>query len=100
MFDWVVICSFSFSLGKAVMTDKSSLWLVSLGVEGMTCNSCVQSIEQRIGSLAGVIDVKVQYTLRHLFTIYNHCNAEPQKLNMCMFLGLNVETIRKALAFS
>lgn len=25
----------------------------------MTCGSCVQSIEQRIGSLPGVIDIKV-----------------------------------------
>lgn len=41
------------------MTDKGSLCLVSLGVEGMTCNSCVQTIQQRIGSFAGVIDVKV-----------------------------------------
>lgn len=41
------------------MTDKGSLCLVSLGVEGMTCDSCVQSIEQQIGSLAGVIDIKV-----------------------------------------
>lgn len=41
------------------MTDKGSLCLVFLGVEGMTCNSCVQSIEQRVGSFVGVIDVKV-----------------------------------------
>lgn len=41
------------------MTQKDSLCSVSLGVEGMTCGSCVQSIEQRIGSLPGVIDIKV-----------------------------------------
>lgn len=56
---WLYFPFLSFGLGKAVMTDKGSLCLVSLGVEGMTCNSCVQSIEQRIGSFAGVIDVKV-----------------------------------------
>lgn len=41
------------------MTDKGNLCEVTLGVEGMTCNSCVQSIEQRIGSFTGVIDIKV-----------------------------------------
>lgn len=46
-------------LGNAVMTHKDSLCSVSLSVEGMTCESCVQSIEQRIGSLDGVIHIKV-----------------------------------------
>uniref|UniRef100_A0A673ZGG5 P-type Cu(+) transporter n=1 Tax=Salmo trutta TaxID=8032 RepID=A0A673ZGG5_SALTR len=32
---------------------------VCLGVEGMTCDSCVQSIEQRIGGLPGVVHIKV-----------------------------------------
>lgn len=41
------------------MTDKGSLSLVSLGVKGMTCNSCVQSIKQQLESFVGVIDVKV-----------------------------------------
>lgn len=44
------------------MTPKSGMYSVSIGVEGMTCGSCVQSIEQRIGSLAGVIHIKV-YTV-------------------------------------
>lgn len=46
-------------LDEAVMAQKGSLCSVSLGVEGMTCGSCVQSIEQRIGSLPGVVDIKV-----------------------------------------
>lgn len=41
------------------MTQKVNLSSVSLGVEGMTCGSCVQSIEQRIGTLPGVIHIKV-----------------------------------------
>lgn len=50
-------------LDKAIMAEKTgSLFSVSLGVEGMTCGSCVQSIEQRIGSLPGVIDIKVYNT--------------------------------------
>uniref|UniRef100_A0A3P9H299 P-type Cu(+) transporter n=1 Tax=Oryzias latipes TaxID=8090 RepID=A0A3P9H299_ORYLA len=35
------------------MTQKVNLCSVALKVEGMTCGSCVQSIEQRIGSLPG-----------------------------------------------
>lgn len=42
-----------------IMTQKTNLCSVSLGVNGMTCGSCVQSIEQRIGSLPGVIHIKV-----------------------------------------
>lgn len=42
------------------MAQRGSLSSVSLGVEGMTCGSCVQSIEQRIGSLSGVVDIKVR----------------------------------------
>lgn len=46
-------------LGNAVMKHKDGLCSVSLSVEGMTCDSCVQSIEQRIGSLDGVIHIQV-----------------------------------------
>lgn len=45
------------------MTQKARLVSLSLGVEGMTCGSCVQSIEQRIGSFPGVIDIKVSPAL-------------------------------------
>ncbi|MEK4248987.1 copper chaperone CopZ [Paenibacillus sp. FSL W7-1287] len=32
---------------------------VTLKVEGMSCNHCVQSVERSVGELAGVGDVKV-----------------------------------------
>ncbi|XP_072170821.1 copper-transporting ATPase 1-like [Diadema setosum] len=35
------------------------LAMVIIGIEGMTCNSCVRSIEDKIGSLAGVRSIKV-----------------------------------------
>ncbi|XP_061690064.1 copper-transporting ATPase 1 isoform X2 [Syngnathoides biaculeatus] len=41
------------------MTQQGSVCDVTLGVGGMTCGSCVQSIEQKIGSLPGVIHIKV-----------------------------------------
>lgn len=42
------------------------VYSVSLGVDGMTCHSCVQSIEQRIGSLPGVIHIKVNGVIVHI----------------------------------
>uniref|UniRef100_A0A4W5RNY5 P-type Cu(+) transporter n=1 Tax=Hucho hucho TaxID=62062 RepID=A0A4W5RNY5_9TELE len=45
------------------MTLKAKLSSVCLGVEGMTCGSCVQSIEQRVGGLPGVVHIKVVYDL-------------------------------------
>lgn len=51
------------------MTHKRSLCSVSLGVEGMTCGSCVQSIEQRIGSLPGVMHIKVNVGSLKLFVV-------------------------------
>lgn len=55
------------------MTDKGTgLCAVTLGVEGMTCASCVQSIEQRIGSLEGVMDVKVDAGIRRTFTLISY----------------------------
>uniref|UniRef100_A0A4W5RNF6 P-type Cu(+) transporter n=1 Tax=Hucho hucho TaxID=62062 RepID=A0A4W5RNF6_9TELE len=44
------------------MTLKAKLSSVCLGVEGMTCGSCVQSIEQRVGGLPGVVHIKVAIT--------------------------------------
>ena len=32
---------------------------VTLKVEGMSCNHCVQSVERSVGELAGVVQVKV-----------------------------------------
>lgn len=51
-----------------------NLCRVILGVEGMTCGSCVQSIEGRIGGLPGVIHIQVRILLnltRHKVLIYN-----------------------------
>lgn len=57
-------------LDEAIMTQKVNLCTVSLGVEGMTCGSCVQSIEQRIGSLPGVIHIKVNESFAN---VYERC---------------------------
>uniref|UniRef100_A0A672RGE2 P-type Cu(+) transporter n=1 Tax=Sinocyclocheilus grahami TaxID=75366 RepID=A0A672RGE2_SINGR len=45
------------------MALSANLCRVTMGVEGMTCGSCVHSIEGRIGGLQGVIHIQVRATL-------------------------------------
>ncbi|XP_038155049.1 copper-transporting ATPase 1 [Cyprinodon tularosa] len=63
------------------MTQKVSLSSVSLGVEGMTCGSCVQSIEQRIGSLHGVIQIKVSLEQKSATVIFDPSEQSPESLS-------------------
>ncbi|XP_068570699.1 copper-transporting ATPase 1 isoform X2 [Cebidichthys violaceus] len=63
------------------MTQKVNLCSVSLGVVGMTCGSCVQSIEQRIGSLPGVIHIKVSLEQKNATVIFDHSQHSPESLS-------------------
>ncbi|XP_010753135.3 copper-transporting ATPase 1 [Larimichthys crocea] len=63
------------------MTHKVNLCSVSLGVEGMTCGSCVQSIEQRIGSLPGVMHIKVSLEQRNATVLFDHSQQSPESLS-------------------
>uniref|UniRef100_A0AAX7VTN1 P-type Cu(+) transporter n=1 Tax=Astatotilapia calliptera TaxID=8154 RepID=A0AAX7VTN1_ASTCA len=63
------------------MTHKRSLCSVSLGVEGMTCGSCVQSIEQRIGSLPGVMHIKVSLEGKNATVIFDPSHQSPESLS-------------------
>ncbi|XP_014901034.1 copper-transporting ATPase 1 [Poecilia latipinna] len=63
------------------MTQKINLCSVSLRVEGMTCGSCVQSIEQRIGSLHGVIHIKVSLEKKSTTVIFDSSQQSPESLS-------------------
>nr|XP_020474916.1 copper-transporting ATPase 1 [Monopterus albus]XP_020474917.1 copper-transporting ATPase 1 [Monopterus albus]XP_020474918.1 copper-transporting ATPase 1 [Monopterus albus] len=63
------------------MTQKVNLCSVALGVEGMTCGSCVQSIEQRISSLPGVICIKVSLEHKNVTVIFDHNQQSPESLS-------------------
>uniref|UniRef100_A0A672SMB5 P-type Cu(+) transporter n=1 Tax=Sinocyclocheilus grahami TaxID=75366 RepID=A0A672SMB5_SINGR len=53
---------------------------VTLGVEGMICGSCVQSIEGRIGALPGVFHIKVSLEQRNATVTYDHTRHSPESL--------------------
>ncbi|XP_063272558.1 copper-transporting ATPase 1 [Prinia subflava] len=44
---------------------------VALGVEGMTCSSCVQSIEQHLGKMDGIHNIKVSLEDKNAVVIYD-----------------------------
>ncbi|KAM7043405.1 copper-transporting ATPase 1 [Acridotheres tristis] len=44
---------------------------VAIGVEGMTCNSCVQSIEQHLGKMNGIHNIKVSLEDKNAVIIYD-----------------------------
>lgn len=47
----------------------------------MTCGSCVQSIEQRIGSLHGVKNIKVSLEQKNAIVIFDHSQQSPESLS-------------------
>ncbi|XP_056347405.1 copper-transporting ATPase 1 [Oenanthe melanoleuca] len=44
---------------------------VAISVEGMTCNSCVQSIEQHLGKMNGIHNIKVSLEDKNAIVIYD-----------------------------
>uniref|UniRef100_UPI00398F31DE copper-transporting ATPase 1 n=1 Tax=Pristiophorus japonicus TaxID=55135 RepID=UPI00398F31DE len=53
---------------------------VTISVAGMTCNSCVQTIEQQIGKLQGVCEIKVSLESHHAAVVYNPEFQTPESL--------------------
>lgn len=47
----------------------------------MTCGSCVQSIEQRIGSLHGVIHIKVSLEQKNATVVFDPSHQSPESLS-------------------
>ncbi|XP_056157566.1 copper-transporting ATPase 2 [Lampris incognitus] len=53
---------------------------VKMCVDGMTCRSCVQSIEGQVGSLAGVLDVQVSLQEGTAMVIFQPLTVTPEQL--------------------
>ncbi|XP_006632691.2 copper-transporting ATPase 1 [Lepisosteus oculatus] len=62
------------------MSLKGAVNSIRVGVEGMTCNSCVQSIEQKIGSLQGVHNIQVSLELKEATVIFDPGLQSPDSL--------------------
>lgn len=50
----------------------------------MTCGSCVQSIEQRIGSFPGVIHIKVSLEMKNATIIFDQSKQSPDSLSLAI----------------
>ncbi|KAI4899201.1 hypothetical protein NFI96_023593 [Prochilodus magdalenae] len=62
------------------MTQRNGLSSVTLAVEGMTCGSCVQTIEQQIGALPGVLHIEVSLEKKNATVIYDQAHQRPESL--------------------
>ncbi|XP_043913679.1 copper-transporting ATPase 1 [Protopterus annectens] len=62
------------------MEVKRELSSITISVEGMTCNSCVQSIEQQIGKVKGVLSIKVSLEKKIAELIYDPRSQTPESL--------------------
>ncbi|KAK2834201.1 hypothetical protein Q7C36_014902 [Tachysurus vachellii] len=59
---------------------KGGLGSVTLCVDGMTCSSCVQSIEQQIGGLPGVIQIEVSLENNNATVIFDQAHYTPKSI--------------------
>ncbi|XP_061454900.1 copper-transporting ATPase 1 isoform X2 [Rhineura floridana] len=62
------------------MDPLSGIRSIDVSVEGMTCNSCVQTVEQHIGKLNGVHYIKVSLEDKKAAIIYNTKKQTPESL--------------------
>ncbi|XP_042335038.1 copper-transporting ATPase 1 [Sceloporus undulatus] len=62
------------------MDPASGTRLIFVSVEGMTCNSCVESIEAQIAKLKGVHSIKVSLRDKNAAIIYNPKEQTPEAL--------------------
>uniref|UniRef100_W5LI21 P-type Cu(+) transporter n=1 Tax=Astyanax mexicanus TaxID=7994 RepID=W5LI21_ASTMX len=63
-----------------MMAQSGGLCSVTLTVEGMTCGSCVQTIEQQIGGLSGVIHIEVSLEQKNATVIFDPASHSPESL--------------------
>uniref|UniRef100_A0A673GPH3 Copper-transporting ATPase 2 n=1 Tax=Sinocyclocheilus rhinocerous TaxID=307959 RepID=A0A673GPH3_9TELE len=68
---------FKHNLGHQLPVKESE---VKIRVQGMTCQSCVRSIEERIGSLEGVVGVQVSLSYKEASLKFNPVMVTPDVL--------------------
>ncbi|KFP11587.1 Copper-transporting ATPase 1, partial [Egretta garzetta] len=58
---------------------------IVIGVEGMTCNSCVQTIEQHVGKMNGIHNIKVSLQDKNAVVIYDSKLQTPATLQEAIY---------------
>ncbi|KFZ55326.1 Copper-transporting ATPase 1, partial [Podiceps cristatus] len=58
---------------------------IVIGVEGMTCNSCVQTIEQNVGKMNGIHNIKVSLEDKNAVVIYDSKLQTPAALQEAIY---------------
>ncbi|XP_050166501.1 copper-transporting ATPase 1 [Myiozetetes cayanensis] len=58
---------------------------VVIGVEGMTCSSCVQTIEQHVGKMSGIHNIKVSLEDKNAVVIYDSKLQTPVSLQEAIY---------------
>eukprot|EP00051_Salpingoeca_urceolata_P014294 m.181598 g.181598 ORF g.181598 m.181598 type:complete len:1105 (-) comp18043_c0_seq1:147-3461(-) len=64
----------------ATATTPRGLAVAVVEIEGMTCNSCVQSIEQMVGDHPGVVSIKVSLDKERAVVVYQTAQTSPASL--------------------
>lgn len=65
---------------EIVQNNKPKILSTNIDVEGMTCQSCVKSIEQTIGSVAGIQTIKVSLEQKVAAVEYDGNLLNPQEI--------------------
>ncbi|KAJ8406011.1 hypothetical protein AAFF_G00308990 [Aldrovandia affinis] len=65
---------------SSTMAQRTAVSSVLVGVEGMTCGSCTQSIEQRIGGMPGVFHVHVSLETKQAAVVFDANMHSPDSL--------------------
>ena len=73
---------------------------VTVGIEGMTCNSCVQLIEKTVGAVDGIIKITVSLDKKEAVIVYN-CNTltDEDVKNAIEDTGFEVTYIKGVVTF-
>ncbi|XP_075018567.1 copper-transporting ATPase 1 [Calonectris borealis] len=58
---------------------------IVIGVEGMTCNSCVQTIEQHVGKMNGIHNIKVSLEDKNAVVVYDSKLQTPATLQEAIY---------------
>ena len=80
--------------------QRPSCKTVIVGIEGMTCNSCVQLIENTVGAVDGIVKITVSLDKKEAVIVYN-CNTltDEDVKNAIEDTGFEVTSLKGVVMF-